>query len=346
MARQRRVVILVLGLAEPATAPVRRKDRAALFWLYENLGGAHWTRNVGWAADGEPCFMNARWVGVGCLDPCDTWRDGPECTAGRVTAVYLGDNNLTGGLGNWSGPAVLTNLSLLDLSFNRVSGTLPTQLGQVSNLQSLQLQSNLLSGNLPSQLGEINGAGALPVWSYGPTMQRITSRLENVQLHDNRLSGAVPTELGAHTALAQLYLHRNNLSGWLPSQLGHLGSLGTFYVQHNNLSGMLTAARMTTATLTTATLTTATLTTAILTTAVLPACLPAACLLYTCVPATIAACLHPSVCLDTPSCPRRHDPRSSGPHGGGAPFLGQLSQPSLRHSPPRTRQAAAARLPR
>ena len=235
-------MLLALGFAEPATAPVRRMDRAALFWLYENLGGENWTRNQGWAAEGaarDPCFMNARWVGVGCLDPCDTWRDGPECTAGRVTAIYLSDNNLIGGLGNWSGPAVLTNLSVLDLSFNRVSGTIPTQLGRVSNLQSLQLQNNLLTGNLPSQLGEINGAGALPVWSYGPTMMPITSRLEDVQLHDNNLTGAVPTELGVHTALAQLNLHRNNLTGYLPTQLGALGNLRTLYVQQNTLSGTL-----------------------------------------------------------------------------------------------------------
>ena len=119
------VLLSVCGLAEAA---VRRKDREALFWLYENLGGAQWTRNVGWAAEGNPCTMNARWVGVGCLDPCDTWRDGPDCTAGRVTAIYLSENRLSGGLGNWSSSGVLTNLSFFDLSFNNLSGTLPTHM--------------------------------------------------------------------------------------------------------------------------------------------------------------------------------------------------------------------------
>jgi hypothetical protein len=200
--------LLLLGLCGLAEAAVRRKDREALFWLYENLGGAQWTRNVGWAAEGNPCAMNARWVGVGCLDPCDTWRDGPDCTAGRVTAIYLSENRLSGGLGNWSSSGVLTNLSFFDLSFNNLSGTLPTQLGKISNLQSLQLQHNSLSGSLPSQLGEINGAGALPTWSYH--MQSITSRLEDVQLQNNSLSGALPSELGSHTALKQLNLQHDS----------------------------------------------------------------------------------------------------------------------------------------
>jgi len=225
-------------LLHSAPSAMRRRDRDALFSLYETLDGASWYRNVGWAADGDPCMMSARWVGVGCVDPCDRWRDGPDCYAGRVTAIHLEENNMTGNLANWTGVGELTNLTYLDLSLNyQISGTLPTELGQLNNLNSLQLQHNQISGSMPSQLGDINAAGKLDVW-YTHNVP-ITSRLDHILLQHNRLTGSVPSELGVHTRLKDLDVSHNNLTGVLPTQLTNMSSLHTLYVHSNAISGWL-----------------------------------------------------------------------------------------------------------
>ena len=50
----------------------------ALVSLFDLTGGRYWTRNDGWdpAEGSDPCDMATRWHGVGCIDPCDYYRDG------------------------------------------------------------------------------------------------------------------------------------------------------------------------------------------------------------------------------------------------------------------------------
>jgi len=79
--------------------------------------------------------------------------DGATCTAGRITALTLHDNNMTGSLSNWSQVGELRNLTWLDLSYNRISGSIPPELGLVNNVENINLAHNQLSGHAPSELG-------------------------------------------------------------------------------------------------------------------------------------------------------------------------------------------------
>ena len=96
-------------------AGCRQSDRAALMALYEALGGAQWTQNENWSPSSDPCGIASRWFGVGISDPCDRWRDGEACDVGRVTSLYLEQNNLNGDLSAWTQIGALTNLSMVDL---------------------------------------------------------------------------------------------------------------------------------------------------------------------------------------------------------------------------------------
>ena len=49
------------------------------------------------------------------------------------------------------------NTSSRELMFNRMVGTLPTQLGVLARLTSLGLFGNYISGTIPTQLGSIQG---------------------------------------------------------------------------------------------------------------------------------------------------------------------------------------------
>ena len=87
----------------------------------------------------------------------------------------------------------LTSLTTLDLSDNRLSGTIP-DFTSVTSLATLDLGDNQLSGTIPEDLGSLTG-------------------LQELSLRDNRLTGAIPEELGDLNQLDLLYLDDNRFSG-------------------------------------------------------------------------------------------------------------------------------------
>ena len=81
--------------------------------LYNATGGATWTNNTNWLS----AMALSEWHGV--------TTDG----TGRVTDLYLTDNNL--------------------------SGEIPAELGDLTSLQNLYLWQNNLSGVIPAALGDL-----------------------------------------------------------------------------------------------------------------------------------------------------------------------------------------------
>ena len=197
-------------------------DQAALVALYNSAGGASWTTSTNWDT-AEPLNM---WFGVG------TDADG------RVTGVELPSNNLRGSL-----PAELddlTKLTSLNLSENRLSGTIP-DVRDLTELTSLNLGDNQLSGTIPDvrdlteltslNLGDNQLSGTIPGW-----LGSLTS-LTTLNLRDNRLTGTIPEELGNLTQLDILYLDDNQLSGPIPEELGNLSGLDVARFAGNTLTG-------------------------------------------------------------------------------------------------------------
>ena len=93
---------------------------------------------------------------------------------------------------------------MLDLSGNRLSGTVPAELGRLANLENLNLAKNRLTGGIPAALGEL-------------------SSLVYLSLADNQLTGALPMELGDLSSLRTLSFVRNSgLAGPLPRSMTRL----------------------------------------------------------------------------------------------------------------------------
>ena len=136
--------------------------------------------------------------------PLDQWHGVQTDAAGRVTVLDLYFNNLTGSLPSELGR--LANLQALYLGSNRITGSIPTSLGNLTNLRQVILINNLLTGSIPASLGRL-------------------TRLDDLWLNSNRLTGSVPSELGNLSNLEQLDLARNQLSGELPSSLTDLNKL-------------------------------------------------------------------------------------------------------------------------
>ena len=175
-------LLLLAGGNARAQDPVEA-DRAALEALYNATGGATWTDNTNWLS----AEALSEWHGVST--------DG----AGRVTDLYLTQNNLSGEIPAELGD--LANLQNLYLWQNNLSGAIPAELGDLTNLQNLFLEDNNLSGEIPAELGDL-------------------ASLQSLYLAQNGLSGAIPAELGDLASLQTLDLRDNNLSGEIPAELG------------------------------------------------------------------------------------------------------------------------------
>ena len=142
-------------------------DRAALVALYNATNGANWNNNERWLSN----LPLAHWHGV--------VTDGN----GRVTALYLGNNQLNGVMPAELGD--LYKLQTLHLYYNQLRYKIPAELGRLSNLRDLNLDGNGLTGEIPAELGNL-------------------TNLENLNLERNRLSGGVPAELGQPRQPAQI----------------------------------------------------------------------------------------------------------------------------------------------
>ena len=187
--------------AEPTMAQTPAEtDREALVALYNATGGPNWIRNNNWMS------------GV----PISEWEDVATDGNGRVTELWLYDNQLRGEIPPELGS--LGNLTRLYLSNNELSGEIPPELGNFANLKRLDVGENELSGEIPPELGSLGNL----VW---------------LQLEGNELSGEIPPELGSLGNLTRLELARNQLRGEIPPELGNLANLSLLSLPGNQLSG-------------------------------------------------------------------------------------------------------------
>ncbi len=150
--------------------------------------------------------------------PISTWSGLEFNTFGCVTDIVLPNAGLSGTIASELGN--LTNLVNLNLNNNQLSGSIPQELGDLDNLQTLFLNANQLSGEIPAQLGHLNS-------------------LKFLFLFYNELSGEIPVELGNLTNLEQLHAGFNQLEGNIPSGLSNLTNLQELSLQHNQLSGSI-----------------------------------------------------------------------------------------------------------
>ncbi|KAM3747293.1 hypothetical protein ACB098_05G024200 [Castanea mollissima] len=93
---------------------------------------------------------------------------------------------------------ILELVRLIDLSSNKLSGSIPVEISDLSELRFLNLSRNHLIGKIPEKIGSMK-------------------ELESVDLSRNHLSGEIPSSMSNLTFLSLLDLSYNNLSGRIPS---------------------------------------------------------------------------------------------------------------------------------
>lgn len=105
-----------------------------------------------------------------------------------------------------------------DLTGNMISGTIPSQFGQLKYLEEFFMDNNNISGTIPPELG----TGRL-------------LKLETFSVSGNYLSGTIPSELfNAMPSLVHWDTFNNKMTGELPESIQNATNLQYLYIQNEH----------------------------------------------------------------------------------------------------------------
>ncbi|KAJ9701128.1 hypothetical protein PVL29_006465 [Vitis rotundifolia] len=136
----------------------------------------------------------------------------------NLEILDMSTNNLSGELSHcWT---YWQSLTRLNLGNNNLSGKIPDSMGSLFELEALHLHNNRLSGDIPPSLRNCKSLGLL-------------------DLGGNKLTGNLPSWVGERTTLMALSLRSNKLIGNIPPQICWLSSLIILDVANNSLSGTI-----------------------------------------------------------------------------------------------------------
>jgi serine/threonine protein kinase/Leucine-rich repeat (LRR) protein len=225
------IALVVLLSCVSVTSSCTDQERSSLIDFRDGLspdgnGGLHML----WANSTDCC----QWEGITCSNN------------GVVTEVLLPSRGLQGrippSLGN------LTGLQRLNLSCNSLYGNLPPELVFSSSSSILDVSFNHLSGPLQERQSPISGlplkvlnissnffTGQLP-----STALQVMNNLVALNASNNSFAGPLPSSICIHApSLVTLDLCLNDFSGTISPEFGNCSKLTVLKAGHNNLTGGL-----------------------------------------------------------------------------------------------------------
>ncbi|GMP21938.1 hypothetical protein CsSME_00000147 [Camellia sinensis var. sinensis] len=160
----------------------------------------------------------------------------------NVTLLDLSKNKLSGSL---SFLCAITGMELtyLDLSNNSLSGELPSCWVHLTSLSIVNLAYNNFYGKIPRSMGSLGEIDTLNLRSNNfsggvPSSLKRCTKLRMFDLGENKLTGKIPAWIGTHlTSLIVLSLRFNEFSGSIPRHICHLNQIQVLDFSHNRLSG-------------------------------------------------------------------------------------------------------------
>ncbi|MED6171845.1 hypothetical protein PIB30_044566 [Stylosanthes scabra] len=184
-----------------------------------------------------------------------------------VVILDLSNNEISGTIEDIISNIVVLNI--LILKGNKLTGTIPKELCNLSEVLSLvDFSHNSLSGPIPKCLGKItfdtpdypdfmlNWPNVMDQVRYPPSivLRRVNfttkGRTYNYQgiifaymtgldLSRNKLGGEIPAELGNMTLIRAINLSYNDITGHIPSTLSNLKQIESLDLSFNKLSGII-----------------------------------------------------------------------------------------------------------
>ncbi|KAL9671703.1 hypothetical protein QQ045_009274 [Rhodiola kirilowii] len=139
----------------------------------------------------------------------------------------------------------LPNLQILYLTGNSIDGEIPLGLSKCKNLLYFSIADNKLTGGIPSEIGNLTLLRELHLYRNnlrGEIPQEI-GHLHNLQIlsvSDNQLTGSVPPSVYNMSLLKELYLANNSLHGSFPQDMcNNLRSLREITLFNNKFEGRI-----------------------------------------------------------------------------------------------------------
>ncbi|KAF3432429.1 hypothetical protein FNV43_RR27169 [Rhamnella rubrinervis] len=160
----------------------------------------------------------------------------------RLESLNLRNNQLSGTIS--SDIKNLTSIVSLDLSSNELVGKLPTVGTQLCKLKEIHLSGNKWNQSISQVLDSLCGcvSDGLEVLHMSFSQIWKFKALTQISLHVNSISGPIPASLGNVSSLRYVGLSGNHLNGCLPESFGQLAKLEALYISNNYLEGTISEA--------------------------------------------------------------------------------------------------------
>uniref|UniRef100_A0A0E0HGM8 Receptor kinase-like protein Xa21 n=1 Tax=Oryza nivara TaxID=4536 RepID=A0A0E0HGM8_ORYNI len=161
----------------------------------------------------------------------------------QLTVLWLDHNDLAGGFPD----GLPLGLQELQLSSNRLVGTIPPSLSNITALRKLSFAFNSITGSIPGELGTLSGVEILYASSnrlLGGFPEAILnmSALVALSLSTNSFSAELPSGIGSSLPnLRQLAIGINFFHGDIPSSLANASNLVKIDISENNFTGVVPA---------------------------------------------------------------------------------------------------------
>ncbi|CAN0891791.1 Probable inactive receptor kinase At4g23740 [Linum grandiflorum] len=195
------ILILFILTASLQVTSEPTKDKEALLEFKRRI---HYSHSLNWQETTPVC---TEWTGVTC-----------NHNQSRVVALRLPGMGIRGPVPTDT-LSRLSDLQILSLRSNGISGNFPEELFRLGNLTTLYLQSNRFVGSLPLDFG---------AWKHS---------LSVLDLSENGFDGSIPGSVSNLTHLTSLNLAGNSLSGDIPDI--SIPSLENLNLTNNHLTGTI-----------------------------------------------------------------------------------------------------------
>ncbi|XP_059596042.1 probable LRR receptor-like serine/threonine-protein kinase At1g07650 isoform X2 [Vitis vinifera] len=215
-----------------------RDEEEALEEIAEQVGKKDWNFSL------NPCDGNSNWSTPNRKEKplynntltCNCSYPNGQC---HVVQIFLKGQDLAGVLppslaklsylkiidftrnylsGNIPHEWASVQLEYMSLTVNRLSGPIPSFLGNITTLRYMSMENNMFSGTVPPQLGQL-------------------VNLENLILNANNLTGELPPALANLTKLTEFRISSNNFTGKIPNFIPSWKQLQKLEIQASGLEG-------------------------------------------------------------------------------------------------------------
>ena len=204
---------------------------SALSALYEVTDGENWIESSGWLSS----IYIDEWQGVLTEGETGIANILSVALSANIVSLELPDNRLVGTL-----PQEIGNLSALitlDLSSdrtlegdnNRLYNNIPSDIGRLVNLETLNLRGSTLDGSFPAEIIQLTNLRVLDI--SDPRERDLSEDTDAPQ------TGRLPNEIANLTLLRELDLSGNSLAGTIPSNIFAIANLQRLDISDTDISG-------------------------------------------------------------------------------------------------------------